>query len=69
MHYSIAFKHHPNIGRPPLGEILYPPLTPVTNTKGIKLSEPPAILPDDQGIFSLFPLTELADRKGIAMKF
>ena len=26
MHYSITFKHQSNIGRPPLGEILYPPL-------------------------------------------
>ena len=26
MHYSIAFKHQFIIGRPPLGEILYPPL-------------------------------------------
>ena len=26
MHYSISFKHQFIIGRPPLGEILYPPL-------------------------------------------
>ena len=26
MHYSIAFKHQFLTGRPPLGEILYPPL-------------------------------------------
>ena len=26
MHYSIAFKHQSITGRPPLGEILYPPL-------------------------------------------
>ena len=26
MHYSIVFKHQFIIGRPPLGEILYPPL-------------------------------------------
>ena len=29
MHYSIAFKHHSITGRPPLGEILYPPLVSV----------------------------------------
>ena len=27
MHYSIAFKHQSITGRPPLGEILYPPLS------------------------------------------
>ena len=27
MHYSIAFKHQSITGRPPLGEIPYPPLT------------------------------------------
>ena len=26
IHYSIVFKHQSIIGRPPLGEILYPPL-------------------------------------------
>ena len=26
MHYSIAFKYQSITGRPPLGEILYPPL-------------------------------------------
>ena len=31
MHYLIAFKHQFIIGRPPLGEILYPPLIALTH--------------------------------------
>ena len=38
MLYSIAFKHQSIIGRPPLGEILYPPLPP---TQGRSREEAP----------------------------
>ena len=36
MHYSIAFEHHSIIERPPLGEILYPPLV-TTNQPNLPL--------------------------------
>ena len=34
-YHSIAFKHQFITGRPPLGEILYPPLTTVRRTLGL----------------------------------
>ena len=34
IHYSIAFKHQSITGRPPLGEILYPPLTALSPPLG-----------------------------------
>ena len=43
MHYSIAFKHQFIIGRPPLGEILYPPLVLTTILPPTSKYNPPPL--------------------------